>query len=106
PCGFGGAGPTPEPVEHLSSLRAMPNLVVIRPGDAAETVVAWQVALARRHGPTALVLTRQKIPVLDRTVHAPADGLRHGAYVLVDGAGGPPPLIPIGTGPQLQLRAA
>ena len=70
--GVGEDGPTHEPVEHLAALRAMPNLVVIRPGDAAETVVAWQVALARRHGPTALVLTRQKVPVLDR------DGLRAG----------------------------
>jgi transketolase len=104
--GVGEDGPTHEPVEHLASLRAMPNLVVIRPGDAAETVVAWQVALARRHGPTALVLTRQKIPVLDRAVHAPADGLRRGAYVLVDAAGGPPELILIGTGSELQLAVA
>jgi transketolase len=101
--GVGEDGPTHEPVEHLAALRAMPHLVVIRPGDAAETVVAWQVALARRHGPTALVLTRQKIPVLDRTTHAPADGLRRGAYVLVDAAGGPPDLILIGTGSELQL---
>jgi transketolase len=104
--GVGEDGPTHEPVEHLASLRAMPNLVVIRPGDAAETVVAWQVALARRHGPTALVLTRQKIPVLDRAVHASADGLRRGAYVLVDAAGGPPELILIGTGSELQLAVA
>ena len=104
--GVGEDGPTHEPIEHLAALRAMPNLVVIRPGDAAETVVAWQVALARRRGPTALVLTRQKIPVLDRTIHAPADGLRHGAYVLVDAAGGPPDLILIGTGSELQLAVA
>src|SRR5262249_20925060 len=104
--GVGEDGPTHEPVEHLAALRAMPNLVVIRPGDAAETVVAWQVALARRHGPTALVLTRQKIPVLDRTVHAPADGLRHDAHVHVDGVGGPPELILIGTGSELQLAVA
>jgi transketolase len=104
--GVGEDGPTHEPVEHLAALRAMPNLVVIRPGDAAETVVAWQVALARRHGPTALVLTRQKIPVLDRAVHAPADGLRRGAYVLIEAAGGPPELILIGTGSELQLAVA
>ena len=85
--GVGEDGPTHEPVEHLASLRAMPNLVVVRPGDAAETVVAWQVALARRHGPTALVLTRQKVPVLDRTVYAPAEGLRRGAYVLAEASG-------------------
>jgi transketolase len=104
--GVGEDGPTHEPVEHLAALRAMPNLVVIRPGDAAETVVAWQVALARRHGPTALVLTRQKIPVLDRTAHASADGVRRGAYVLVDAAGGPPELVLIGTGSELQLAVA
>ena len=73
--GLGEDGPTHQPVEQLAALRAMPNLVVIRPADATETVVAWKVALARRHGPTALVLTRQKVPVLDRTTFAPADGL-------------------------------
>jgi transketolase len=81
----------------------MPNLVVIRPADAAETVVAWQVALARRHGPTALVLTRQKVPVLDRAVYPPADGLRRGAYVLADAPGGAPDLVLIGTGSEVQL---
>jgi transketolase len=104
--GVGEDGPTHEPVEHLASLRAMPNLVVIRPGDAAETVVAWQVALARRHGPTALVLSRQKLPVLDRTVHAPADGLRQGAYVLADAPGGAPDLVLIGTGSEVSLVVA
>jgi transketolase len=104
--GVGEDGPTHEPVEHLAALRAMPNLVVIRPGDAAETVVAWQVALARRHGPTALVLTRQKVPVLDRAVYAAADGLRRGAYVLADVTGGLPDLILIGTGSELQLALA
>jgi transketolase len=84
----------------------MPNLVVIRPADAAETVVAWQVALARRHGPTALVLTRQKVPVLDRTMYAPADGLRRGAYVLAEAAGGEPDLVLIGTGSEVQLVVA
>jgi transketolase len=104
--GVGEDGPTHEPVEHLAALRAMPNLVVIRPADAAETVVAWQVALARRHGPTALVLTRQKVPVLDRTVYAPADGLRRGAYVLAEAPGGAPDLILIGTGSEVQLVTA
>ena len=87
--GVGEDGPTHQPVEHLAALRAMPNLVVLRPADATETVVAWQVALARRHGPTALVLTRQKVPVLDRAVYAAAEGVRRGAYVLADAAGGP-----------------
>src|SRR6185436_1284365 len=104
--GVGEDGPTHEPVEHLAALRAMPNLVVIRPGDAAETVVAWQVALTRRHGPTALVLTRQKLPVLDRTAYAPADGLRRGAYVLADAPGGAPDLVLMGTGSEVQLVVA
>jgi transketolase len=104
--GVGEDGPTHQPVEHLAALRAMPNLVVIRPGDAAETVEAWRVALARRHGPTALVLTRQKLPVLDRRVYAPAEGLRQGAYVLADAPGGAPELILIGTGSELQLAVA
>jgi transketolase len=104
--GLGEDGPTHQPVEHLASLRAMPNLVVLRPADATETVVAWQVALGRRHGPTALVLTRQKVPVLDRTVHAPADGVRRGAYVLADAAGGAPELVLIGTGSEVSLVLA
>jgi transketolase len=104
--GVGEDGPTHQPVEHLASLRAMPNLVVIRPADAAETVVAWQVALARRDGPTALVLTRQKVPVLDRTTHAPADGLRRGAYVLREAPGGAPELLLIATGSEVHLALA
>jgi transketolase len=100
---LGEDGPTHQPVEHLAALRAMPNLVLIRPADATETVVAWRVALARRHGPTALVLTRQKVPVIDRAVHAPADGLRHGAYVLAEAAGGAPDLVLIGTGSEVHL---
>jgi transketolase len=104
--GVGEDGPTHQPVEHLAALRAMPNLVVLRPADATETVVAWQVALARRHGPTALVLTRQKVPVLDRGVHASADGVRRGAYVLADAPGGSPELLLIGTGSEVQLVLA
>jgi transketolase len=104
--GVGEDGPTHQPVEHLASLRAMPNLVVIRPADATETVVAWQVALARRHGPTALVLTRQKVPVLDRAVYPSAEGVRRGAYVLADAAGGPPELLLIATGSEVALVLA
>jgi transketolase len=104
--GVGEDGPTHEPVEHLAALRAMPHLVVIRPADAGETVVAWKVALGRRHGPTALVLTRQKVPVLDRTVYAAADGVRRGAYVLADAPGGPPELVLIATGSEVQLIVA
>jgi transketolase len=101
--GLGEDGPTHQPIEQLAALRAMPNLVVLRPGDAAETVVAWKVALARRHGPTALVLTRQKLPVLDRAVYAPAEGVTRGAYVLADAPGGPPEVILIGTGSEVSL---
>ena len=101
--GLGEDGPTHEPIEHLAALRAMPNLVVIRPADAAETVVAWRVALARRHGPTALVLTRQKVPVPDRRTVGPAEGLRRGAYVLADPPQGVPELILIGTGSEVAL---
>jgi transketolase len=79
---------------------------VLRPADANETVVAWQVALARRHGPTALVLTRQKVPVLDRTVYAPAEGVRRGAYVLADPPSGAPELILIATGSEVSLALA
>ncbi len=103
---LGEDGPTHQPVEQLASLRAMPNLVVIRPADANETVVAWTVALRRRQGPTALVLTRQKVPVLDRAVFAPAEGLTRGAYVLADAPGGRPELILIGTGSEVALVIA
>jgi transketolase len=105
--GVGEDGPTHQPVEHLAALRAMPNLVVIRPADAPETVVAWQVALARRHGPTALVLSRQKLPVIDRTAgQASADGLRRGAYVLRDAPGAAPELALIATGSEVHLALA
>ena len=79
---LGEDGPTHEPVEQLASLRAVPNLVVLRPADAAETTEAWKVALERSDGPTAIVLTRQDVPVLDRDRFAPASGLASGAYVL------------------------
>jgi transketolase len=104
--GVGEDGPTHQPVEHLAALRAMPNLVVIRPADAAETVVAWRVALARRRGPTALVLTRQKVPVLDRAIYAAAEGAARGAYVLADAPGSPPELILIATGSEVALVVA
>ncbi len=98
----GEDGPTHQPVEHLPSLRAIPNLVVIRPADAAETVEAWRVALEHTQGPVALVLTRQAVPVLDRTRYAPASGLRRGGYVLAD-CGGTPELVLIGTGSEVAL---
>lgn len=103
--GLGEDGPTHQPVEHLAALRAIPNLLVIRPGDANETVVAWRVALESA-GPVALILSRQDIPTLDRNRYAPADGLRRGAYVLGGVAGGKPDLVMIATGSELHLAVA
>jgi len=104
--GLGEDGPTHQPVEHLAALRAMPNLTVLRLADANETVAAWRWALEHRDGPTALVLSRQKLPVLDRKVYAPASGLERGAYVLTRPAGGEPRLILIATGSEVSLALA
>ena len=82
--GLGEDGPTHQPIEHLASLRAIPNMYTFRPADANETAIGWQVALARKDGPTALVLTRQKLLILDREKYAEADGAARGAYVLSD----------------------
>jgi transketolase len=82
--GLGEDGPTHQPVEHLAMLRAIPNLVTLRPADASETIEAWRLAMERRVGPTMLVLSRQKLPVLDRQSVAAAEGVRRGAYVLFD----------------------
>jgi len=105
--GLGEDGPTHQPIEHLASLRAIPNLAVIRPGDAAETAEAWRVALERGDGPTALVLTRQKLPVPDRAGLGAAAGTRQGAYVLYDPPGGSPPPPPeailLATGSEVPL---
>jgi transketolase len=103
--GLGEDGPTHQPVEQLAMLRAIPNLVVLRPGDANETVEAWRVALERRDGPTVLALTRQKVPVLDRTGLGPASGVRRGAYVLYDPPGGAEAII-LGTGSELSVALA
>ncbi|HEV2357674.1 MAG TPA: transketolase [bacterium] len=99
--GLGEDGPTHQPVEQLASLRAIPNLVVLRPADATETVEAWRAALRRTGGPTAIVCSRQKLPVLDRGTLAPASGVARGAYVLADGGG--PDLILIATGSEVAL---
>ena len=104
--GLGEDGPTHQPVEHLAALRAIPNLTVIRPMDANETVYAWQAAIARRKGPTALLLTRQAVPVIDREVYASAGGLLKGAYVLKDLGKGQPRLILMSTGSEVQLILA
>lgn len=104
--GLGEDGPTHQPIEQLAALRAIPQLVVIRPGDANETAVAWRVAIESRHRPVALVLTRQNVPTLDRSQFAAADGLRRGAYVLADAPNGKPDLILIGTGSEVSLIVA
>jgi transketolase len=101
--GLGEDGPTHQPIEHLAALRAIPNLVLIRPADAAETAEAWRVALERGAGPTALVLTRQKLPALDRGVLAGAEGLRRGGYVLAEATLGAPAVILIGTGSEVAI---
>jgi transketolase len=102
---LGEDGPTHQPVEHLASLRAIPGMLVLRPSDATETAEAWRVALTHRDGPVGLVLTRQKLPVLDRTTLAPAAGLAKGAYVLTKD-GGSPDVIVIATGSEVSLALA
>lgn len=86
--GLGEDGPTHQPIEHLSALRCIPNLLVLRPADAQETAEAWRTALKHRTGPSALVLTRQKLPLIDRSTHAAASGVAKGAYVLKDAPDG------------------
>ena len=100
--GLGEDGPTHQPIEQLLALRAVPNLVVLRPADATETVEAWKVAMARRTGPTALVLSRQNLPVLERNYDAGAARLGRGGYVLW-GATGRPDVILIGTGSEVHI---
>ena len=104
--GLGEDGPTHQPVEQLASLRAIPGLDVIRPADANEVAEAWRVALDRSHGPVALVLTRQDVPVLDRSRYASAEGLRRGGYVLADPEDGDPETILIATGGDVALAVA
>ena len=101
--GLGEDGPTHQPIEHLASLRAIPNLTVIRPADATEVVEAWRATMLHRGGPVALVLTRQKASVIDRTKYAPANGLRLGGYVLADAPGGKPDIILMATGSEVEL---
>jgi transketolase len=102
----GEDGPTHQPVEHLAALRAIPRLVVIRPGDANEAAAAWRVAIETRDHPVALILSRQNVPTLDRKEFAAADGLRKGAYILADAPGGKPDIVLIGTGSELSLVVA
>ena len=103
---MGEDGPTHQPVELLAALRAIPELVVIRPGDANETIVAWQMAIQLPDKPVALILSRQAMPTLDRSKYAAADGLRFGGYVLSDAANAAPELILIATGSEVDLAIA
>lgn len=101
--GLGEDGPTHQPVEQIMSLRAIPNLVVLRPADANETAMAWRAALARADGPTALILSRQPLPVLDRAALAPADGLLRGGYLLWESAPGRPAAILLASGSEVPI---
>jgi transketolase len=101
--GVGEDGPTHQPVEQVASLRAMPNMMVLRPGDANEVVEAYKIILQRTHGPSTLVLTRQAMPTFDRTKYAPAAGVARGAYVLADAPGGKPDVILMGSGSEVSL---
>ena len=101
--GVGEDGPTHQPVEQLTSLRAIPGLIVLRPGDANEIAEAWRMIMEFRHKPVCLILSRQNMPTLDRTKYAPAAGLTKGAYVLADALDGEPEVILIGTGSEVSL---
>jgi transketolase len=101
--GLGEDGPTHQPVEQLASLRAIPNLVVIRPADANEVLHSWKVAIERRHSPTALILSRQNLPTIDRNLYAKAANLINGAYVLKDFGGKEPEIILMASGSEVQL---
>lgn len=104
--GIGEDGPTHQPIEQLMSLRLIPNLWVIRPCDANETAYAWTIAIERKNGPTALVLSRQGLPIIDRRVYGSAHGTRRGGYILAEAKGGYPELILIGSGSEVHLLLA
>lgn len=101
--GVGEDGPTHQPVEHLASLRAMPKMVTLRPGDANEVTMAWRYAIEHKDGPTALVLSRHGVPTIDRQVYASAEGLYKGAYVLADLGDRPPELILLASGTEVSI---
>ena len=101
--GLGEDGPTHQPIEQLASLRAIPNLTLLRPADPTEVAEAWRIAILTRGGPVALILTRQKVSVIDRSRYAPASGVRHGAYVLADAPSGKPAVLLIASGSEVEL---
>jgi len=104
--GLGEDGPTHQPIEQLAALRAMPNMIVLRPGDANEVVEAYKVIMQLRHSPATLVLTRQALPTIDRGKFAPASGVAKGAYILADAANGKQDVILMATGSEVQLCMA
>ena len=101
--GLGEDGPTHQSIEQLVTLRAVPGMTLLRPGDANEVVESYKVIMKLQHKPAVLVLTRQALPTLDRTKYAPAAGVARGAYILADAEGGKPQVILIGTGSELSL---
>jgi len=101
--GLGEDGPTHQPIEQLSALRAIPEMTVIRPADASETTEAWRAALKHKKGPVALVLTRQKLSFIDRSKYASASGAARGAYVLADASGGAPEVVLMSSGSEVAL---
>ncbi len=101
--GLGEDGPTHQPIEHVTSLRAIPNLIVIRPSDANEVVETWKYAIKRRDGPTLMALTRQNVPIIDRNEYAAASGLAKGAYILRDFGDGHPEIILMASGSEVDL---
>ena len=104
--GLGEDGPTHQPIEHLAALRAMPNLDVVRPADAAETAIAWRTILERDSNPTGLVLTRQKLPVIDRETHGDVEGVARGGYVLADASSGTASVVLMATGSEVAIALA
>jgi len=101
--GVGEDGPTHQPIEQLASLRAIPGLLTIRPGDANEVVEAWRLVMTLRHEPVALILSRQALPTLDRTKYGSASGVARGAYVLADAVDGKPDVILLASGSEVSL---
>jgi transketolase len=101
--GVGEDGPTHQPIEQLASLRAIPGLITLRPGDANEVVEAYRYIMQLHHEPAVLILSRQALPILDRSKYAPASGLARGAYVLADASGGEPEVILIASGSEVSL---
>ncbi len=101
--GVGEDGPTHQPIEQLASLRAMPNMLVLRPGDANEVVEAYKIMMQHKHGPSTLVLTRQAMPTFDRTKYGAVAGVAKGAYILAEAPGGKPDVILMGSGSEVSL---